>query len=149
MLFKTHLAIAGFAALFFLPQVEYKLSFIPLVLIATALPDIDSGFSKLGKKKVFRLLQFFTKHRGLLHSFTFCLVLTLLLALYIPVVALPFFIGYALHLLLDALTVEGIRPFWPFGISTNGKIGVGGPIEEALFVCFLVVDLIFLISFFL
>lgn len=149
MLFKTHLAIGFFVALFFLPNVAHKFSFIPLLLIATSLPDIDSAFSTFGRKPIARVVQLFTRHRGLLHSFTFCIVLTALFVLYLPVVALPFFIGYALHLLLDAFTVEGIKPFWPLGFVSKGSIPVGGAVEQALLMCFIVIDVIFLISFFL
>lgn len=148
MLFRTHIVIALFVSLFFLSHVTHSISFIPLVIAATILPDIDSAFSKIGKGRLGRLVQLFTKHRGLLHSFTFCLIVTLFFAFYLPVLALPFFLGYALHLLLDSVTTEGIRPFWPFKKGTHGKIPVGGAVEEALCMTFIVIDLVFIISFF-
>lgn len=148
-MFKTHMVIALFVALFFLGEVTHKLSFIPLVLFASALPDIDSAFSTLGKHRVAKLVQLFTRHRGLLHSFTFLIAVTVLLTLYVPVIALPFFLGYALHLLLDAVTIEGIKPFWPLQSVSRGKLPVGGAVEEALFMGFIVVDLAFIVSFFI
>jgi len=114
MLMRTHMSIAVFAVLFFLPHVNYKMIFIPVVLIATLLPDIDTAYSSLGKRIVFRPLQLFMKHRGIIHSFTFCIAVSVLFAFYIPVLAFPFFLGYALHLIADAWTVEGIRPFLAF-----------------------------------
>ncbi len=149
MLFRTHLAIALFVALFFLSHVTHKLTFIPLVLAATLLPDIDSAFSKIGRGKVGQVVQLFTKHRGLLHSFTFCIIVTLFFAFYLPVFALPFFLGYALHLLLDSVTSEGIRPFWPFKNVAQGKLPVGGAIEEALCMAFIVIGVVFIVSFFI
>ena len=149
MLAKTHIAIGFFAMIFFLPHVANKLVFIPVILIASILPDIDSGFSTLGKNGVFRILQLFTKHRGLLHSLSFCIIVSVLFALYFPVVAFPFFLGYALHLLADAWTVEGIRPFWPLKEISQGKIKVGGVVEQAVFFIFVVLDVIFLIFLFI
>ena len=76
MLVRTHLAIGIFGILLLLPFVEGKLIFIIVTLIATLLPDIDSAYSTLGQKKMFMFLQFFVKHRGILHSFTFLTLLT-------------------------------------------------------------------------
>lgn len=148
MLSKTHLAIGVFAVLFFLPHVNNKWVFIPVVLIASLLPDIDSGFSTLGKHKVLRPFQLLMKHRGFIHSFTFCFLISLIFAFYIPVLAFPFFLGYSLHLVADAWTVEGIKPFWPLKDSTSGKVRVGGVLEKGVFFTFIVLDLVFLILLF-
>ena len=68
---------------------------------------------------------------------------------YLPVLALPFFLGYAMHLLTDSFTVEGIRPFWPFKSVSKGMLRVGGSIEQAIFIGFCIVDLVLLVSLFL
>ncbi|MEK6896081.1 MAG: metal-dependent hydrolase [Nanoarchaeota archaeon] len=149
MLMRTHLAIAFFAALFLLNNVTYKFTFIVVTLIATMLPDIDSAFSTIGKHKIARPIQMLTKHRGFVHSFTLCLGLSILFALYLPVLALPFFLGYAMHLLADSFTVEGIRPFWPFRSVSKGMLRVGGSIEQAIFIGFCIVDLVLFVSLFL
>ena len=149
MLMRTHLAIAFFAALFLLNHVTYKFIFIAVTLIATILPDIDSAFSTIGKHKIARPIQMLTKHRGFVHSFTLCLGISFLLALYLPVLALPFFLGYAMHLLTDSFTVEGIRPFWPFKSVSKGMLRVGGSVEQAIFIGFCIVDLVLLVSLFL
>lgn len=148
MLFKTHLAIGVFAMIFFFPHVNHKLIFVPVVLIASILPDIDSGFSILGKKKIFKPLQAVTRHRGLFHSFTLCVVVSVLFAMYLPVLAFSFFLGYGLHLLADSWTVDGIRPFWPMKNVLNGSVRVGGIIEETLFITFGLLDVIFLVLLF-
>ena len=144
MLAKTHLAIGIFAMVFFLPHVNHKLIFIPVVLIASILPDIDSGFSTFGRKGIFRPVQFLSKHRGIFHSFTFCILVSILLAFYIPILAFSFFLGYALHLLADSWTIEGIKPFWPLKTVLKGGVRVGGVIEETVFIVFAILDVIFL-----
>jgi membrane-bound metal-dependent hydrolase YbcI (DUF457 family) len=146
---KTHLAIGIFAMAFFLPYVNHKLIFIPVVLIASILPDIDSGFSTFGKKGLFRPLQVLSKHRGLFHSFTLCIGVSIVFALYLPVLAFAFFLGYALHLLADSWTVEGIKPFWPFKPILKGAVRVGGIVEETVFIVFAILDVIFLVLLFL
>ena len=148
MMGKTHLAIGIFAAVFFLPHVNNKLAFIPMVLIASLLPDIDSGFSTLGKKGVFRPIQWMSKHRGIFHTFTLCILISLALSLYLPVLAFGFFLGYSLHLLADSWTVEGIKPFWPLKGELKGKVRVGGTVEQAVFMVFVILDLIFVVLFF-
>ena len=144
MLAKTHLAIGVFAVAFFLPYVNHKLIFVPVVLIASLLPDIDSGFSTFGRKAIFKPVQLFTKHRGVFHSFTFCILVSIVLAMFIPVLAFSFFLGYALHLLADSWTLEGIRPFWPTKSVLKGRVKVGGIIEETVFIVFAILDVAFL-----
>lgn len=146
---RTHLAIAFFAAFFLLNHVTFKFTFIVVTLIATMLPDIDSAFSTMGKHMIVRPIQMLTKHRGFIHSFTLCLGISLLLALYLPVLALPFFLGYSLHLLVDSFTIEGIRPFWPFKSESRGMLRVGGSLEQAIFIGFCIVDIVLFVSLFL
>ena len=149
MLMRTHLAIGLFAMIFFLPHVNNKLIFIPAVLIASILPDIDSHFSHIGRSKAMRPLQVFTEHRGMFHSFTFAIIISAIFAFYLPVLAFGFFLGYGLHLLADSWSVEGIRPFWPSHASTHGRVRVGGFMEETIFIVFVILDVIFLVLLFL
>lgn len=146
---KTHLALGVMAGLFFLPDVTHKWVFIPVLLIASLLPDIDIGSSYMGKKWYFRPLQWFVKHRGIIHSLTLCIVLSFAFAYFIPIIALPFFLGYSLHLIGDSLTSEGIRPFWPLKKEARGIVRVGGKVEESIFVVFLILDVILIIGLFL
>lgn len=142
MLFKTHLVIGLCIALFLIQHMESPFVFLIVVLAASALPDIDSGFSTFGKHWSLKPLQWLTRHRGIFHSFTLCIFLSFVLAWYVPVLALPFFLGYSIHLFADALTVEGIRPFWPFAKTSTGHIRVGGPVEDALFLIFSILSVI-------
>jgi inner membrane protein len=139
---RTHLAITILAMLLFLPHISHEFIFVPIILIATAIPDIDTGFSTIGKFKETRVVQFLVKHRGIFHSLSFCVVIALLFAAFLPVLALPFFLGYSLHLLADSFTIEGIKPFWPFKAVSNWKIRTGSVLETNLFVFFMILDVI-------
>lgn len=146
MLIRTHLSITLFFILVFISNVEYKLSFILVAFLATFIPDIDSRFSTLGKKKTLRILQFFIKHRGIMHSFTFLLVIVLFFVLFFPVLALSFFLGYGLHLFADSFTVRGIKPFYPCKKISSWKIRTGGKSEISVFVFFLIANLFLIIT---
>ncbi|MBT3405473.1 metal-dependent hydrolase [archaeon] len=142
MLIKTHLMVSLLLALLLLPFVEYKLIFLVFVFVATYIPDVDSRFSSMGHKKVARVLQFFTKHRGVIHSFTFLLVITLILVLFFPIVSLGFFVGYSSHLLADSFTIDGIRPFYPLKNISRGGIATGGVFEKTLFISLFLINLV-------
>jgi inner membrane protein len=145
MLVKTHLVIGLFGILLLLPFVNGKIIFILVALIATLIPDVDSAYSTLGHKRFFGFLQFFVKHRGILHSFTFLILLTIVFLFFIPKIALGFFLGYALHLFADSFTKDGIVLFFPFKLKSSGKIKTGGKIETVIFVIFLMVDILMIL----
>jgi len=149
MLFKTHFAIGVFFLLVFLPHVNYTLVFVPVILAASVIPDIDNAFSTVGKTKILRFLQWITKHRGFIHSMTACVILSLILTWIYPPLAFPFFLGYGIHLFADSLTIDGIKPFWPLKGETKWKIRVGGKIEYVIFIVFCVIDAILLIGMFI
>jgi len=141
MLMRTHLIITLFLVLFFISYVENKTVFFLVAMIATLIPDIDTGYSTLGRKKIFKPLQFFVKHRGILHSFIFLFLVTLLFVFFIPILAFPFFLGYSLHLFSDSFTVQGIKPFYPFHKTLSGKIRTGSKLETSVFTLFILGDL--------
>jgi membrane-bound metal-dependent hydrolase YbcI (DUF457 family) len=150
MLKRTHFAIGVFAAIFFYPHVNNPWIFVPVVLVAGFFPQLDYAFSILSKTGVMRpMQQAFINTRGIFHSFTVCLILSVVLAFYFPVYAFPFFLGYSLHLLADAWTVDGIRPFWPLQEITNGRVRTGGTLEETIFFVFVVFDILFLVLLFI
>lgn len=146
MLIKTHLAITLCFVLLFLSFVENKLVFVLVALIATFIPDVDSRYSTVGRRKLARIFQFFTKHRGITHSFIFLLTITFILVLFFPTIALGFFLGYGLHLLADSFTMEGILPLYPLRKKSSGYIRTGGKSEVVVLVVFVILD-IFLLSF--
>ncbi len=146
MLIKTHLAITAFAVLAFISSAEHKLVFSLVAMASAFIPDIDSRFSVIGRPKIARILQFFTKHRGITHSFTFLLMASVPLALFFPVIALPFFLGYGLHLFADSLTKDGIIPFYPYRKKSSWIIRTGGRTEAALFVFFIIGSLFLIVG---
>jgi hypothetical protein len=50
---------------------------------------------------------------------------------------------------MDSFTVDGIRPFWPLNTSLTGKIRTGGKMEFMMYVIFVILDVVMLISLFL
>lgn len=142
MMLRTHLAVGIAVVLYFLPFIEHKLVFVPVALIASILPDIDSGFSNIGKHKIFRPVQWLSNHRGILHTYTFCIGISVLLAFFYPIVALPFFLGYSFHLYLDMFTPQGIKPFWPLKVKSSGHVTTGGKVDATIFYIFVVLDLV-------
>ena len=147
MLYRTHYAISVGAILLFLPHVANKAIFVIVALIATLLPDLDSPQSILGRKKIAKPVQMISEHRGLFHSFSFLLLATLILALFLPLIALPFFLAYSLHIFSDSFTHEGIRPFYPIKKSINGNVRTGGRFEFSILVIVLIVDVVLFIVF--
>ena len=144
---RTHLAIVCLAILLFVPNISDfsdKFVFVVVALAATYLPDLDSAFSTIGRRESTRIVRFFVKHRGMLHSFTFCIAVSVVFALFLPVLALPFFLGYSLHLFSDSFTLEGIKPFWPYKKSSTWKLRTGGLRETSLFIFMAVIDLVLL-----
>lgn len=146
MLRRTHLAIGLAVALYFVPYVNNKIIFFCVVMIATLLPDIDSSMSKIGKKKIFAPVQMMVGHRGILHTYTFAVGASIVLMFFFPIASLPFFLGYSFHLLADSFTTNGIKPFWPLKYKSAGKIRTGGHIDKVLFVTFVIIDLVLLIT---
>jgi inner membrane protein len=124
--------------------VENKIVFVSVAFLASLLPDIDFKFSKIGKHKIFRLLQLFTEHRGIFHSFIFLILITGILFLFLPSVALAFSLGYGLHLFADVFTIEGLKIFHPFGRKIKGIIKTGGKVEFLIFIGFIFLDILVL-----
>lgn len=123
--------IGLFIALYFLPYSNNKLIFFPVVLIASMIPDLDSLFFS---KKDYRLLRPLKSqsYKNFMHSYTLCIILSVLFAFYYPILAFPFFLGYSFHLFFDSLTVAGTSPFWPLKIRSQGPIVPGGKIEKTI-----------------
>ncbi|MFA4953162.1 MAG: metal-dependent hydrolase [Candidatus Pacearchaeota archaeon] len=141
MLLRTHFTITLFAVLILLSSVEHKISFVLMSFAATLIPDLDTPFSKVGNHLILRPFQFFVKHRGLIHSFTFLSLLTLFFVLFFPILALGFFLGYGLHLFADSFSVEGIQVLYPFKKKIFWRIRTGGKTEMSIFVVFLLANL--------
>lgn len=148
MLLRTHLMFGILMIILFVQHVNNQLVFVGMVLLATVLPDLDSSFSSWGRHLIFRPLQFFVKHRGIIHSFTTGIIVSIAIAFFWPVASLGFFIGYSVHLICDSFTKEGIQPFWPLKARSKGFIATGGRLEETVFI-FLILINVLLVGLFL
>ncbi|MEM4230460.1 MAG: metal-dependent hydrolase [Candidatus Pacearchaeota archaeon] len=146
MMRKTHLALIIFLILIFVPYVNNKILFSIFAFFAALLPDIDSEYSAVGRHWFLRPLQFFIKHRGILHSLSFCILISILLSLFLPVLAFPVFLGYSTHLLFDSITLEGIQPFWPLKKRSDGFIKTNSHTEEAIFFTLVFVNFLIVLS---
>ncbi len=111
-------------------QILFSLALIFGVL----LPDIDEAHSTIGQKVgwLSKLIQKIFKHRGLFHSVWMILILYALfqfvVSKYLAInnfVLMGFLVGYAAHLLGDAITVNGIKPFYPLGLTIRGPVRTG------------------------
>ncbi|MCF7798741.1 metal-dependent hydrolase, partial [Candidatus Woesearchaeota archaeon] len=130
---RTHLLAGLLIGFFFFSFVDTILhSFIVLFLavVGSLLPDIDTTTSLLGRRV--KIIGFLFKHRGFFHSLLFAFLITLIVVeLSSPVFGMAFGLGVFSHLLLDAITKEGLS-FWPIPLHIKGYIRVGSFIEHVL-----------------
>jgi inner membrane protein len=142
MLFRTHLAFAFLMSLYIIDffPVKNKLLFIIIILFFAALPDIDESSSKIHKK--FRPLSYLaslTGHRNIFHTLYTPLLFSLTLMLFnFKEQAIAILIGYLSHLLLDAITPQGISIFYPLNRKRiKGPISSGSFMETIIFFIFI------------
>jgi len=143
MMFRTHLLFSFLIGLLIINSfnIQNKIVFIIIILLASALPDIDSYKSKIGKKikLISFLINLFFRHRGIFHSLFLLIPISVFIAIINPEIAAAFFIGYLSHLVLDSLTPEGIMLFYPFSKKRiQGFIRTGSLFENMLFILLLV-----------
>lgn len=144
---RTHLAFTVLVVLLFLPHVSSQFLFILIALVATVIPDIDSGYSTIGKMHGAWVFRFFSRHRGMFHSLTFALIMSVIFTFIWPVAALPFFIGYGFHIFVDSFTKDGVMPFWPYTKVSSGILKTGSLTETTLFIFLIILDAILLVFF--
>lgn len=154
MMFKTHLAFGFIVGMLLIAALnpQNQILFMILILLGSALPDIDHPDSKIGSKVKF--ISFIFEHRGFFHGFIALAALAIGLVymnnglhyniLYVS--ALP--IGYFSHLVMDTFTKEGIMPLHPFSrMRIRGFISTGRILEYIIFVFFVLVGAWQLITF--
>jgi len=147
MLFRTHISFGIFLVLLcFLIEPLISVWFGIAVLIGSLVPDIDSSYSFLGKNLIFRPIQFFIKHRGIMHSLFFGIFLFFIISYFSFVIGLGFLIGFLGHLILDLITKEGINLFWPVYFKIHGFFKTGGFIESLIFLILISVDFVLIIG---
>jgi len=144
MLLKTHLVFNLFFFILFYNFFNLSIfNFLSLLffIFGTILPDVDSKLSKIGKKKVFRVLQFFVKHRGFMHSFFF-IILIFLITSFLPfILRIYLCFGLFLHIFLDSLTIRGINFLYPFKFKIRGFVKTGRLFEKIVFYSFVFLDI--------
>jgi len=117
----------------------YKFLFSLFLVIGAMLPDIDHPRSKIGQK--YWMVSMFTKHRGAFHSIFLPLVFLVLAWIFVPQAmsaVLGLAVGYIAHLIGDAITVTGIRPFLPLT-----KFRIKGPVKTGrIFEFFIAVTIV-------
>lgn len=140
MQFKTHVLFALLIGIIYISIFHNvnKFIFIPLVLIFSALPDIDHPQSYISHKLplLSHIINFFFKHRGFFHSIFPPIILgTILFYLNFPNVAIALLVGYFAHLAGDALTVQGINFLHPIStFEIRGPIHAGSFSEFIIFI---------------
>ena len=134
MLFLTHLFGGILGALLFTRIIETQsIILYVFVIIGSLLPDIDHPASKLGKKV--KLIGWIFGHRKSFHSVFLPLVLGMPLIFVSFYLFYAFLFGFLIHLLLDALTLKGVMPFYPLNKSViKGWIKTGSLLEYILLV---------------
>ena len=148
MMLKTILALGAGVALYFMPHVNNKLIFLPIVIISSLIPEI--GMLIKMKPELFARTQNSNFIDKILKNYIVCILASVILAFSYSMFALPFFLGYSFTLSLNAFSKEGIQPFWPLtSKKTSGSIVTGGGIERTLFYVFLVFDIALLVKLFL
>jgi len=129
MRFLTHFLFALFIALYF----KFSLVISILLVFFAILPDIDKYNSKIGKKFLFISIPLnMLGHRGFMHSMWVVILLYMLL---LPLGLGAAALGYFSHLILDMLTPQGIKLFWPL-FSVKGYFKTGGVVDWLLTVFF-------------
>lgn len=139
---KTHIvgglaAGVGYSVIF---GVDDTTPFLFGCMVGSLIPDIDHPQGKLG-----RVLPFISHpissifgHRTLTHSLLF-LVGTWLLFLFTNfsgALEMGILIGIASHIILDSVTKDGVKLFYPFDIDFNIPPGIttGGFIERGVLI---------------
>jgi membrane-bound metal-dependent hydrolase YbcI (DUF457 family) len=156
MIAPTHITFAEFIYLLLLTTTGVPLSASNALAVAFAstLPDIDTEASKIGKALPFvsRKIERKFGHRTLTHSAVFIIGLALVLwplTLFSPGLYTCILAGYASHPLLDTMTLNGVKLFYPFTnvkcvfpLEVNNphryRIQTGSKLDKALGVFFLI-----------
>jgi len=139
MLFPTHILLG---IILFLSVKDFFIGgnviiFFLLVLLGSILPDLDEPQSKINQwTGIFgKIITFFFKHRGVLHSLWMHIILFFVMWHYFSLYyAKALFLGYIAHIIGDMITPRGVQLWWPFSEwKIKGPVKVGGFFEWILF----------------
>ncbi|MBW2976361.1 metal-dependent hydrolase [Candidatus Woesearchaeota archaeon] len=152
MMHYTHLAFGLLIALLSLDLfgIENKLLFVLTALFFSVLPDIDKPKSKIGRKNkvISRIINFVFGHRGLLHTIYIPVALFFIFYNLNKEMGIAILVGYFSHLIIDALTKAGIRPFYPiFNRKVNGFFRTNSFFEKTIFLIVLLADFYIILKY--
>jgi len=150
MMFLSHV-LFGFLSGFFVCEFlgcSNQWLFIGLATVASSFPDIDHLNSKISRHfKPFAIVTtFFFSHRGFIHSLLPAFALYVILIKVDSLIATAVLVGYVSHLLLDATTTRGIRPFYPLKIKVAGFIKTNSFVEKIVSLL-LFITIVIILSF--
>lgn len=142
MMYKTHAAFGLLAGLIAMNYVDVnKYAFLAAVIFGSLFVDIDEDNSYIGRKAGFlsSVIEFLFGHRGIFHSLLMALLMFLGFYYFGYFgLGIGFLIGYVSHLIADALTLEGVRIFYPFSrYAIRGFIRTSGLLEKLFFILIL------------
>lgn len=137
MMFRTHLFLGFLLAVLVSPYLPIKDKFIFLTIatICSCFPDIDHAKSKISSEfPPFKIFSLLFRHRGITHSLFTAAILGGVAYYYLNLdFALGIFIGFAAHILGDALTKNGVAPLYPLtAFKIRGFITTGGLFEKII-----------------
>ena len=154
---KTHFVFGIFIGILLIRFLSLssitKYLFFTILVIGSLIPDIDTPKSMAGRraKGLSRTINFFSGHRGILHSLTIPIIL-LFIALsmhthfLLKIMIYGITIGYTSHLFLDALTKQGIIILWPFKARVRGKITTNSFIDNFTFYILAIVSFLIILK---
>ncbi|MED1204563.1 metal-dependent hydrolase [Heyndrickxia acidicola] len=135
---KTHVLGGAAAGLLYLSvnSANDPLLFVSSCAVGALIPDIDHTGSTLGRKipLLDNVISGLFGHRTFTHSLLFLFLAFLLFKFTHWNIDFEFgiLIGMFSHMVLDALTKEGIQFLWPLKIRIRIPLGIrtGGPLEK-------------------
>ena len=146
MMGRTHSAIGLLTAIVLLPFFDiHWMLFIPLVVFASYLPDVDHENSKINRViPLTRWIPKLFKHRGVFHSIFPPTIIYLAAWQYGYLqIGIPVAIGYLSHLISDSLTKLGCNFLHPISnFRIQGFVTTGGIIEFVIFCAVIILSLL-------
>ena len=116
-----------------------KIFFLTAAAFAV-IPDIDTVKSKAGKwlEPFSIVIGVFSKHRGIMHTALAAATTYLLMSTFFSKqIAAAALIGYSSHIILDAMTVAGVKLLYPFSkLKLHGFIRTNTMPEHILLLLF-------------
>lgn len=114
---ETHIAFTlMISSIILLYEIKLGIDYARMIIhifvcgLGGVIPDFDTKF----------------KHRVLLHNLWALLIISIMLWIFItpfdPLLPIYFIAGYLSHLLLDSLTVRGVKWFYPFGYLSGSVV---------------------------